>query len=98
MLIGRDLPKAHHILDQRFGLSNESYAQRLRFEWINVGQTCLGKVHKTRVSMNYTFVLDNGRPTMFQPCENTIYVAEKRNSIGSSLSTDIRGVSPIVIK
>lgn len=47
-------------------------------------ETCLGKVNKTRVSMNNTFVLDNERPTMFQPCENTIHVAERWSSIGSS--------------
>lgn len=55
LLIGRDLPVAHHVLDQRVGSGNEQFAQRLRFGWIIVGETCLGKVHRTRISVNKTF-------------------------------------------
>ncbi|XP_062581855.1 uncharacterized protein LOC134243624 [Saccostrea cucullata] len=85
LLIGRDLPGAHHVLDQRVGSGNEPFAQRLRLGWIIVGETCLGKVHRNRISVNKTFVLDNGRPTVFRPCENRIHVSEKWDNIGSSV-------------
>lgn len=87
LLIGRDLPAAHHVLDQRVGSGNEPFAQKLRLGWIIVGETCLEKVHRTRISVNKTFVLDNGRPTVFRPCENRIHVSEKWDSIGSSVFT-----------
>lgn len=56
LLIGRDLPVAHHVLDQRVGSGNEPFAQRLRFGWIIVGETCLGKVHRTQISVRTTFL------------------------------------------
>lgn len=31
------------------------------------------------------FILDNGRPTVFRPCENRIHVSEKWESKGSSV-------------
>lgn len=37
--------------------------------------------------MNKTFFLDNGRPTVFRPCENRIHVSEKWESKGSSVFT-----------
>lgn len=52
-----------------------------------MGETCLGKVHRTRISVNKTFVLDNERHTVFKPCENRVHVSEKWDSIGSSVFT-----------
>ena len=45
LLIGRDLPEAQHVLDQRIGPMNTPFAQRLHLSWIVVGEACLGKVH-----------------------------------------------------
>lgn len=56
LLIGRDLPAAQHVLDQRVGSGNEPIAQRLRLGWIIVDETYLGKFHRTRISLNKTFV------------------------------------------
>lgn len=52
-----------------------------------MGETCLDNVHQTRISVNKTFVLYNGRPTVFRPCENNIHVSEKWDSIGSPVFT-----------
>lgn len=84
-MIGRDLSTAHHVIDQKTGSGNVTFAQRQRLEWIIVGETCLGKVHQTRISVNKTFVLDNGRPTVFRLCENMINVCEKWDSMSSSV-------------
>ncbi|MES9882937.1 MAG: hypothetical protein ABW185_18875 [Sedimenticola sp.] len=77
LLIGRDLPEAHHVLDQRIGLQNSPYAQRLNLGWVIVGETCLGKVHTPkRVNVNKTHLLANGRSTLFEPCPNSFEVIE----------------------
>lgn len=46
LLIDRDLPEAHLILDQRIGPKGTPYAQRLQLGWVIIGETCLGKVHR----------------------------------------------------
>lgn len=76
LLNGHDLPAAHHVLNQRVGSGNEPFAQRIRLGWIIVSETCLGKVHRTRISVNKTFVQNNGRPTVLSRCENRIHVSE----------------------
>lgn len=38
LLIDRDFPEAHHILDQRIGPKNTPYAQRLHLAWVIVGE------------------------------------------------------------
>lgn len=43
LLIGRDVTKAHHVLDQRIGFGNQPYAQKLSLGWTIIGETCLGK-------------------------------------------------------
>jgi len=45
LLIGRDLPGAHHVLEQRIGPMNSPFAQRLNFGWVIVGNVCLGSTH-----------------------------------------------------
>ncbi|MES9882784.1 MAG: hypothetical protein ABW185_18100 [Sedimenticola sp.] len=77
LLIGRDLPEAHHVLDQRIGLRNTPYAQRLNLGWVIVGETCLGKVHKPQhVNVNKTHLLTNGRTTIFEPCRNNLEIKD----------------------
>ena len=69
LLVVRDLPEAHHVHDQRIGHRNSPYAQRLSLGWVIVGEACLGKVHTPDfVNVNQTYILENGRPTLFQPC------------------------------
>ena len=45
MLIGRDVIKAHHVLDHRVGPTNTPYGQKLPLGWTIIGESCLGSVH-----------------------------------------------------
>jgi hypothetical protein len=47
ILIGRDLPEAHHVLDQIIGPPMTPFAQRLPLGWVIIGDVCLNenKVH-----------------------------------------------------
>ena len=47
ILIGRDLPEAHHVSSQLIGPKGSPYAQKLKLGWVIVGETCLGKIHKS---------------------------------------------------
>ncbi|VDI66835.1 Hypothetical predicted protein [Mytilus galloprovincialis] len=77
MLIGRDVISAHHVLDQRIGLANLPYAQKLRLGWCIIGESCLGSVHVPKeLRVNKTSILENGRPTLFDPCNNQIKLKE----------------------
>ena len=77
LLIGRDLPEAHHILDQRIGPKGTPYAQRLHLGWVIIGETCLGKVHRPdSVNVNKTYLLPDKRTSYFSPCVNRINVKE----------------------
>ncbi|XP_074662167.1 uncharacterized protein LOC141914773 [Tubulanus polymorphus] len=77
LLIGRDLPEAHHVRDQRLGPSRALYAQQLKLGWVVVGETCLDKQHApNEISVNRTYVTASGRPTVFEPCENSFNVRE----------------------
>jgi len=74
LLVGRDLPEAHHVLEQRIGPKKSPYGQKLRLGWVVVGEACLDKLHppsyKDIVNVNKTFILKNGRPTIFHPCRS----------------------------
>lgn len=86
LLIGRDLSDAHHVLDQRTGPSNTPYAQQLRLGWVIVGETCIGKIHKNdTVNVNKTCLTNNGRPSVFKPCENKFDVRESFDEMGASV-------------
>ena len=75
VLIGRDLLKAHHVLDQRIGREYEPYAQRLSLGWVIIGEACLGLVHQTsHVNVNKTNILYNGQESIFEPCQNIFEV------------------------
>ena len=77
LLIGRDLIEAHHVHDQRIGPRGSPYAQRLSLGWAIIGETCLGKGHGTdSVNVKKTYLLKNGRPSIFQPCNNEFVVRE----------------------
>ncbi|XP_069114175.1 uncharacterized protein [Argopecten irradians] len=71
MLIGRDVIRAHHVLDQRIGPTNTPYAQKLPLGWVVIGETCLGRTHIPElVNVCKTNLLANGRPSLFKPCPN----------------------------
>nr|XP_027232691.1 uncharacterized protein LOC113824143 [Penaeus vannamei] len=48
LLIGRDLPEAHHVLDQVTGPPGTPFAQKMKLGWVIVGEVCLGKHHATK--------------------------------------------------
>lgn len=76
LLIGRDLPDAHHVLDQVRGPPMTPFAQRLPLGWVIVGDVCLGKRHKpTNVNVNKTYITSE-RGTIFEPCPNVVHVSE----------------------
>ena len=63
LLLGRDIPEAHHVLDQRIGMLGSPYAHKLRLGWIIIGEACLGKTHQPDiVNVNKTRLLRDGRP------------------------------------
>ena len=101
LLIGRDLLEAHHIIDQRIGARNAPFAQRLNLGWVVIGNVCLGNFHRPNSITSYkTTLLQNGRETIFQPCEsifqlkhcvsvspihsNVFHVQHDDNEIGNS--------------
>ena len=89
LLIGRYLVEAHHVHDQRNGPLNTPYAQNLSLGWVIIGETCLGKIHKTdSVSVKKTYIFKDGQETIFKPRESEFIVSEKHpevDIIGSSV-------------
>ena len=80
LLIGRDLPEVHHILDQRTGPRSTPFAQKLHLGWVVIGNVCLGKTHPPSVYANVNrTVLENGRPTIFESCERKLTLDEKQS-------------------
>jgi hypothetical protein len=77
LLIGRDLIQAHHIHDQRIGPKNSPFAQKLSLGWVVIGDACLGRVHKPRdVAVYKTTVMEDGRQSIFEPCQNSFRLTE----------------------
>ena len=98
LLIGRDLPEAHHVLEQVVGKQGMPFAQKLTLGWVIVGEICLGKVHPPDViSVNKTTIMSDGRGTIYEPCQYSLNLKEnenKMNSISSEMSKrDFRGDS-----
>lgn len=74
LLIGRDLIVAHHVLDQRIS-HDAPYAQKLSLGWTIIGKTCMNKAHlPANVSVDKTYLHDNGRPSILLPCNNSLTV------------------------
>lgn len=73
-------------MDQRLGLRNTPYSQRLYFGWVIVGEACHNKTNKPEVvNINNINILGNGRQSLFLPCNNSFEVKET-----SSISTMIK--------
>lgn len=77
LLIGRDVVTAHHVLDQRLGEGDLPIGQRLPLGWVIIGQVCMTNLHHTNViNVNKTFVLQNGRPSLFKPCDSKFQITD----------------------
>ncbi|XP_056014066.1 uncharacterized protein LOC125674154 [Ostrea edulis] len=77
LLIGRDVVSAHHVLDQKLCESDLPIAQKLPLGWVIIGQVCMGNLHYSNaVNVNKTFILQNGRPTIFEPCDSRFRITD----------------------
>jgi hypothetical protein len=83
LLIGRDIPVVHRVLNQKVGSDRDPYAQQLTLGWVIVGETCLDRQHKSsHLSVTRAHVLPSGRPSTLQPCENQFKVKEQLSRNG----------------
>lgn len=78
LLLGRDTPQAHKVRETRNGPNYAPWAQRLDLGWVIVGEACLGRVHTENSDVNTfrTHILENGRPSLFKPCDRRLTVKE----------------------
>ena len=86
LLVGRDLLKAHHVLDQRIGSDSAPYAQKVPLGWTIVGESCLRWCHPS-VNAFKTNILKSGRPSFLEPCTNDIEIKEKMVPFAGSQRT-----------
>ena len=77
-LIGRDLPDAHIVKDQRTGSTGQPIGQKLSLGWVVIGNVCLGPhTWLEHVIANKTNILPNGRPTsLCCPCPHAMNVKD----------------------
>nr|XP_054592946.1 uncharacterized protein LOC129159777 [Nothobranchius furzeri] len=76
LLLGRDVLQAHKARQRINGPHNAPFAQCLDLGWVVVGEVCLGNVHRPTVSTLKTVILENGRPTVFKPCNSLLQLKE----------------------
>ncbi len=77
LLLGRDILQVHKVREQISGPGDAPFAQRLDLGWVVVGDVCLGGAHRTQEVRSYkTAILENGRTSYLQPCNNQIRVKE----------------------
>ena len=77
LLLGRDILRVHKARKLINGPHDAPYAQKLDLGWVIIGDVCLGRAHRPiEVTSMKTHVLENGRPSLFQPCENHMTVKE----------------------
>lgn len=77
LLIGRDILWVLKARSQINGPHNAPYAQNLNLEWVMIGEVCFGDAHKpSSVNSMLTCTLENGRPSLFQPCRNHFFIKE----------------------
>ena len=82
LLIGRDIPQVHHVLDQVIGDKGQLFAQRLLFGWYIIGKVCFGQDHAPReVNVRETQNLNDGRCTTFPLCPYNISVKSRENEL-----------------
>ena len=86
LLIGRDLPEAHHIKDQIIG-SDGPFAQLLNLGWVVIGETCVGSTHIPCINVKKTS-LREGRHSILPACESK-YTIKPHSTETHSLDLDI---------
>ncbi|XP_039866234.1 uncharacterized protein LOC120720577 [Simochromis diagramma] len=81
LLLGRDIIQVHKVYERVNGPVNAPFAQRLALGWVIVGDVCLGGAHKPAIIGTYrTSVLENGRPSLLTPCQNSFHVKEQSHN------------------
>ncbi|XP_071991443.1 uncharacterized protein [Engystomops pustulosus] len=77
LLLGRDILRVHKARAQINGPHSAPYAQKLDLGWVIVGDVCLNGMHKP-ISINcmHTNILESGRPSIFQKCQNKFLIKE----------------------
>ena len=71
------------VCDQIVGPDGTPFAQKLGLGWVIIGQVCLGQIHlDCVVNCNKTYLLQNGRPSVFSPCSNSFIIKEHTQSLG----------------
>lgn len=77
LLIGRDLPQAHHVHEQIVGPPKLPFAQKLPLGWAVIGEVCLDGLHRPNsVNVFKTNIIGQNRESIFEPCENKVFVKE----------------------
>lgn len=77
LLLGRYIIRVHYVHDQRINRFNYPYGQKISLEWVIVGETCIGRAHKSnQVNVNKTFIIHDGQPSLHLPCINDFHVRE----------------------
>ena len=90
LLIGCDVPSAHHIHDQRIGPLNAPFAQRTSLGWTIIGDVCLDGAHlPSCVSVLKTSLMPSGCPSLMHPCDNSFVIRE--HSLSDSIFSRIPG-------
>ncbi|XP_052818526.1 uncharacterized protein LOC128244575 [Mya arenaria] len=86
LLIGRDVPEAHHVMDQAIGSRGTPFAQKLALGWVIVGEVCSGRVHTNEdVSVYKTYIMPDGRGTHIKPCQFNLNIKENQDPDFQSL-------------
>jgi hypothetical protein len=73
LLLGRDVPYVHRILDQRFGHPNAPIGLRSPLGWTIVGDVCN---RSNNINVYKTFVSPDGQSSLLKPCKNKLTVKE----------------------
>lgn len=77
LLLGRYIIRVHYVHDQRINIFNSPYGQKISLGWVIVGETCIGRAHKSnQVNVNKTFIIQDGQSSLHPPCINDFHVRE----------------------
>ncbi|XP_055997868.1 uncharacterized protein LOC125646037 [Ostrea edulis] len=75
LLIGRDLVDVHQVQGQVTGPPASPFSQKLSLGWVIIGEVCLDGRHKpSDLSVLKTNIQNDGRGTIFTPCQNSIHL------------------------
>lgn len=74
-LIGGDLIDALVVHDQTKRSRGMPFVQKLPLGWVIIGPVLLDSLHiPEKINVNKTHILQNGRPSLLQPCDNIIQI------------------------